>query len=160
MKKSLFTAMVGAALAFTLSMAFVSCKEKSSSDEAKTPAQALVAQFNTISSDKSCMEIAEALSENKCVDFMPAVMEVEEGWLNGITDEINGFSEGALFAPMIGSIPFISYVFKTDNTKALEEQLKNKADLRWNICTQADEMLSAVKGDKVFFVMAPLSFEE
>lgn len=39
-------------------------------------------------------------------------MPVEEGLLNGFTGEIKGFEEGYVFSPMIGSIPFIGYVFK------------------------------------------------
>lgn len=53
-------------------------------------------------------KMLEADSENLNLISMP----VEEGPLNGFTGEIKGFEEAAVFSPMIGSIPFIGYVFK------------------------------------------------
>ena len=84
-------------------------------------------------------------------DLLP--IEVEPGYLNGFDTEINGFNKGVMFAPMIGSIPFVGYVFETDNAGALETMLKENANMRWNICTEADEMVSATKNNLVFFMM-------
>ena len=39
------------------------------------------------------------------------------------------------------------------------QTLKNAADLRWNICTEADELVVTQSGDKVFFLMCPEKFE-
>ncbi len=102
---------------------------------------------------KSCEDIAYNLSENKVVDFSPIVMEVEEGWLNGFTSDITGFKKGYIVAPMIGSIPFVAYVFESDDPNALLESLKGAADPRWNICTEADETVYEVSGNLVFFAM-------
>ena len=82
-----------------------------------------------------------------------ASMEVEPGYLNGFDNPISGFDVGIVFSPMIGSIPFVGYVFETDDVDALEEELKASANLRWNICTEADEMVTAKKGNLVFFMM-------
>ena len=38
--------------------------------------------------------------------------------------------------------------------------LKENANLRWNVCTAADEMTVTNVGNTVFFLMAPLSFED
>ena len=90
-------------------------------------------------------------------------MPVEEGFLTGFDNvEIKGFKEGAMFAPMIGTIPFVGYVFTMDDAAAaieLSTLLEENANPRWNICTEADEMFTTVSGNKVFFVMSPSSFE-
>ena len=95
---------------------------------------------------------------------MPAVMPVEEGWLNGFGDaEITGFKEGAMFGPMIGTIPFVGYVFELKDETDVNQFisiLKSNADLRWNVCTEADEMAVCSVDKKVFFVMCPKYFEE
>ena len=91
-------------------------------------------------------------------------MEVEPGLLQGFDNaEIKGFKEGAVFMPMIGTIPFIGYVFTLeDGTDASSfiSKLKSNANLRWNICTTADEMVAGSVGNKVFFVMCPTEFAE
>ena len=54
---------------------------------------------------------------------------------------------------MIGSIPFVGYVFVledgTDKTEFISN-LKENANLRWNICVEAEEMVTGVAGNKVF----------
>ena len=95
---------------------------------------------------------------------MAGAMEVEEGVLSGFDNyEVKGFKSGAVFMPMIGSIPFIGYVFElADGVSASDfvSNLKANANLRWNICVTADEMVTATSGNKVFFVMCPEQFEE
>ncbi|MCQ2587150.1 MAG: hypothetical protein MJ174_03470 [Treponema sp.] len=153
-------------LTFALSLCFglSSCSKKDSVQEvASTPAGILCQQFKSIvkANDSISMEdLANQIVANEIIPFGPAVMPVEEGYLNGFTDEINGFSEAAVFGPMIGSIPFVGYVFRTDDVNALMETLKEKADLRWNVCTQADEIVCDSVNKIVFFVMAPKSFDE
>ena len=93
-----------------------------------------------------------------------AVSLIAEGWLNGFDAEsITGFSEGAVFAPMIGTIAFMGYIFTLPegaDVEAFKTQLTSTANLRWNICTEAEEMVCDSEGNKVFFVMAPKAFEE
>ena len=38
--------------------------------------------------------------------------------------------------------------------------LEKNANKRWNICVEADEMVTGSVGNKVFFVMCPTSLEE
>lgn len=91
-------------------------------------------------------------------------MEIEPGYLTGFDNtEITGFKEGAVFMPMIGTIPFVGYVFTLENAAdapAFISKLKSAANLRWNICTSADEMVAGSAGNKVFFVMCPTEFAE
>ncbi len=133
--------------------------------DASTPAQMILSDFKEIvkSKNTSASEIAEALIESENITFACATAEVEPGYLNGFSGEITGFSEGTSFGPLIGSIPFIGYVFKLDsgaNTESFIKMLKDNADLRWNICTEADEILCEAIDNTVFFIMAPASFED
>lgn len=112
----------------------------------------------------SAEEIAAKLCENPALVVGPVAMPIEAGLLNGLGNtEINGFKEGALFAPMIGSIPFIGYVFVLDEGADINSfmmTLQDSADPRWNICTQADEVIIDNVDNTVLFVMCPTSFEE
>ena len=110
------------------------------------------------------VELADALIANPIIPFAGATMPVEEGLLNGFGNtEVTGFSEGVMFAPMIGSIPFVGYVFTLEegaDAETFMQSLKDSADLNWNICTAADEMTVEQSGNKVFFLMSPLNFSE
>ena len=112
----------------------------------------------------SAQEIAEHLLTNKAIAFMGAVAPVEEGLLTGFGEtEITGFEEGAMFAPMIGTIPFMGYIFALSDgadVESFKTMLKDNANLRWNICTAAEELIVANEGNTVFFLMSPRSFEQ
>lgn len=99
--------------------------------------------------------VAEELCAEEISGYSCAFMEVEEGYLNGFNDEITGFTKGVVFGPVIGSIPFVAYIFESEDPAALKTTLLDHADPRWNICTEADETLAMVHGDYVFFVMLP-----
>lgn len=130
-------------------------------------AYTLLADFNAqlaANSALSAQEIADTLLTNSIIPFMGGSVPVEPGLLTGFGNaEITGFEEGVMFAPMIGSIPFVGYVFdlaEGTDAAAFVKTLEDNADRRWNICVEADETVVEVNGDKVFFVMSPLSFEE
>ncbi|MBQ2971123.1 MAG: hypothetical protein IJE16_01065 [Ruminococcus sp.] len=114
-------------------------------------------------SDKSAQEIADLLLTDPSLGFMGATMPVEEGLLNGFGNaEITGFDEGVMFGPAIGTIPFIGYVFTLSddtNVKDFKQNLQDNADLRWNICTEADELVVEDEGDKVIVIMTPNEFD-
>ncbi len=124
----------------------------------------LLADFKAKASSMGVEALADALLKNPAIAFSGASMPVSEGFLSGFGNtEIKGFKEGAMFAPMIGSIPFVGYVFELDSEDAVPSfinTLKSSADLRWNICVEADEMVAGSMGKKVFFVMAPFSLED
>lgn len=122
----------------------------------------LLAEFKTLT-DKTPQEIADELLANEVIQFMPASMPVEEGFLNGFNDEIKEFKEGVMFGPAIGTIPFVGYIFTVadgGDVDAFVKTLEDNANLRWNICTEAEEMICEAAGNTVFFVMCPKSFEE
>ena len=63
---------------------------------------------------------------------------------------------------MIGSIAFVGYVFELEagaDAEAFVNELTANANPRWNICVAAEETVTAVEGNMVFFCMSPLSFE-
>lgn len=111
----------------------------------------------------TAQEIADGLLENQVLDFQGATMPVEPGLLNGFGNaDIKGFKEGVMFSPMIGSIPFVGYIFVVEDDVDVEEfkgVLRENADLRWNVCTEADEMMVENADHTVFFLMSPSTFE-
>ena len=140
-------------------------KPEEKPEEPKTVGTILLADFKAqAKGSASALSIAEALITNKVIAFGGGAMPVEEGYLTGFDNtEIKGFKEGAMFAPMIGTIPFVGYVFTlADGTNAADfiSTLKSSANLRWNICTSAEEMVTGSVGNKVFFVMCPEKFDE
>ncbi len=115
-------------------------------------------------SGKSAEEIANAVLSHSSIQFMGGVVPVEEGLLTGFDNtEIRGFSSGYMFAPAIGTIPFVGYVFELSDASgadAFVSTLKGAANPRWNICTEAEQTIVEKSGNKVFFLMCPKSFEE
>ncbi|MBQ3181965.1 MAG: hypothetical protein IJB50_04320 [Clostridia bacterium] len=129
----------------------------------KTVGNKLLGVFKTNSSG-SAYSVAEKIIEKGELPFAAGAMEVEPGLLSGFDNaEITGFKSGASFGPMIGSIAFIGYVFELEDGVSASDfiaNLKKNANLRWNICVEAEEMVAGSKGNKVFFVMCPKAFEE
>lgn len=125
----------------------------------------LLADFKgKASSGMSALEIAEGLMQNEAILFSGGAMEVEPGLLSGFDNtEITGFKSGATFMPMIGSIAFVGYVFELEDgadVSAFINNLRSSANMRWNICVEAEEMVTGSVGNKVFFVMCPKTLEE
>ena len=129
-----------------------------------TPAQKTVSAFQTLAREGgSPKEIADELAQLDWLPFEGTSESVEEGYLNGFTEEITGFSQGAVFGPMIGAIPYIGYVFSLEDgqdAEAFLQRLEGCADLRWNVCTIAEKTAKGAVGQTVCFVMSPLEFEE
>ncbi len=131
--------------------------------DGKTVGETLLAEFEKDSSG-TAQEIAERIVGNKIIPFMGGAMPVEEGFLSGFDNaEIKGFKEGSSFGPMMGSIAFIGYIFELDedtDVDAFKKELKENANLRWNICVEAEELIVENKDNKVFFLMCPKDFEQ
>ncbi|MBQ4340165.1 MAG: hypothetical protein IJC41_04110 [Firmicutes bacterium] len=144
-----------------------STKDEGQQDQGSTSAtvaQTLSAEFKSIAGGSSAQAIADKLLQNPVILFQGGTAPVTPGLLTGFGNaEITGFSEGVMFAPGIGTIPFIGYIFVLEEgTDASEfvSTLKSNADPRWNICTSAEETVVSAVGNKVFFVMSPKSFEQ
>ena len=134
-------------------------------ETAKTLGTTLLADFKAkAASGMDAQSIADALLANPAIKFGGGAMPVEEGYLSGFDNaEIKGFNTGVMFAPMIGSIPFVGYIFElpsANDVPAFIANLEKNANKRWNICVEADEMVTGSSGNKVFFVMCPTSLEE
>lgn len=131
-----------------------------------SPAQKLLADFKArvANGENSSLEdLGNAIITNELIPFAGTTTPVEAGYLNGFSEEITGFTEGISFGPVIGTIPFVGYLFKLDDgadVNAFMQNLKDKGDLRWNICTEADEMVCDAVGNTVFFVMSPAQFDD
>ncbi len=136
-------------------------KPQENQQASATVAQTLLKDFKSrVNSNPgaSAETIANGLLSNSVIKFDGGVVPVEPGLLTGFDNaEIKGFSEGAMFAPMIGTIPFVGYVFTLDagtNAADFVATLKKNANPRWNICTEAEETVADSAGNKVFFVMS------
>ena len=121
-------------------------------DETATVGQQYLNVF-TGSSQTEADAMTDELLEQVSVPYTLDQAEVEEGYLSGFDEEITGFQKGIMFAPMISTIPFVGYVFETEDPETLLSLLQEKANPAWNICTQADETVSASRGHLVFFLM-------
>lgn len=162
MKMTLPKKIISSLLILALVLTLAACGKE---EVMSTPAQETIKVFRkeAKNSNKTTLELADTLLSQDHIPFAGISEAVEPGFLNGFTEDITGFQEGAVFAPVIGAIPFIGYVFRLEDGQdaaLFMEQLENLADLRWNICTQADEMAADSVGDLVCFVMSPLTFED
>ncbi len=107
-------------------------------------------------------ELANLLIMHESIQFMGGAMEVEPGFLAGFKTEIKDFKSAATFMPMIGSIPFVGYVFELEegaDVAAFISVLEENADPSWNICVTAEQTVIGAVGNKVFFVMCNTSLE-
>lgn len=131
----------------------------------ETLGQTLLQDFTTMVNENpelGAAEIADKLMQNPAIEFVGATAPVEPGLLTGFSGaEINGFEEGAMFAPGISTIPFVGYIFVLSadaDAEAFVKTLTDNADPRWNICTEAEETIAEHIGNVVFFVMCPTGF--
>lgn len=161
-------------LALTLVLPVAACSSKGGNDGGAATqtefedniAGNVAKEFTAVAQGASSTDdIADKLMNSEALSDAPGfgMMPVEPGFLNGFSSEISGFAEGTQFSPMIGTIPFMGFVFKLDGSMSADDfmgQLKDNADKRWNICTEADDLATTAVGDYVVFVMAPRSFEE
>ena len=157
--KKFLSLVLCAAMVLTL----VACGSKKGGD--LSPANTLKEEFVELAKGgESALQIAEKLVTNEIIPFAGGAMEVEPGLLAGFDNyEVKGFKSGAVFMPMIGSIAFVGYVFELEagaDADAFVNELTTNANPRWNICVAAEETVTGVEGNMVFFCMSPLSFEE
>ena len=155
-------------LAMILVISVVACGK--SNDKTTAPGETTGSQNNSTEPTETTDSTNEVVNPNvSAEDIMKAISEIddlkefsmmmdkaEEGYLRGFNEEIKGFKNGYTMGPIIGTIPFVGYVFQTEDNesaKALLETLKSKANMRWNICTEADTMITDVKGNFVLFFM-------
>ena len=111
------------------------------------------------------IELANAIVNSGILPFAAGAMEVEADaeFLTGFDDyTIEGYQSAACFMPMIGSIPYVGYIFEVEDGIDIHNfiaDLTENCNPRWNICVEADETLVGAFGNKVFFLMCPISAE-
>ena len=102
-------------------------------------------------------ELARTLVDHPLIRFDGTVAPVEPGFLPGFDNyEVTGFRAGAMFCPMVGSIPFVGYVFELEDgvdAASFIEGLEKNANLRWMVCVAADQLVAGAQGNRVLFVM-------
>ena len=153
-------------LTIVMMCSVVACGNPGAGEEVKEPETVgeFLQQDFVENSEGSAQEIADRLIQNEILPFEAVTMPVEPGLLTGFDNaEIAGFKEGVMFAPMMGTIPFVGYVFVLDDgvdVTGFVETLGENANLRWNICTEAEELVVENDGNTVFFVMCPKTLEE
>lgn len=151
------------AVVLVISLCFMTgCgKDQESDNSTDTVASKLAQEFkNEMKKEKDPKAVAEKLSKDYLSEISVQVEELDENsYIAGFNTEIKGYKNGYAIRPMIGTIPFIAYIFEVNDTDNFVKTLTDNADLRWNICTEADEMQSAVVDNYVFFVMSPENFD-
>lgn len=100
-------------------------------------------------------EILTNVADSGVIPFPCMVESIPEEFMPGFKNSVKGFSEGAMMVPVISSQPFIVYMFKTADAPKLMEDLKEQADMRWNICTEATVLMCEAYEDVVLFGMLP-----
>lgn len=109
----------------------------------------------------TALDASDLISVHESIVFMAGSMEVVPGYLSGFDNvEITGFKSGAMFAPMIGSIPFVGYVFELEegaDVNTFIDMLAENSNPSWNICVTADQTVVGAYNNMVFFLMCPNS---
>lgn len=158
-----------ARLILRASVGLESLTEQNTPEQEEKPSSTIVEEFTEAFKKEAkkygatTNKIATALSKNELVQFAPFVQDMPAGYLPGFDKDIAGFKACTSFSPMIGTIPFVSYVFELEaytDPDSFIDYLKGNANLRWNICTAADEMMVTKEGRFIFFIMSPLSFPQ
>ena len=147
----------------------VACGKTGGSKQIKNPetvGEFLLVDFkeNAREKDETLQDIVEEICDNDILPFEPVIMPMEPGVMMGFDNaEITGFKQCLTFAPMVSTLPFLGYVFELEDdadVEAFKTTLEENANLRWNICTEAEELVVESEGNMVFFLMCPKSFEE
>ncbi len=112
----------------------------------------------------SAPELANVIICHEIIPFMGGAMEVQPGLLSGFDNyEVTGFTSGAMFGPMMGSIPFVGYIFELEDGMDVVnylEDLKANCNPAWNVCVEADQVAAGAYGNTVFFLMCPSNMAE
>ena len=82
-------------------------------------------------------------------------------FLNGFDNyEVTDFKSGAMFGPMMGSVPFVGYIFELEEGADVENfmtGLSENCNPAWNVCVDADQTVVGAYNNMVFFLMCPNS---
>lgn len=122
-------------------------------------------QAITVNQDATAEELASTLAESTAELFFGTASPVEKDaeYFAGFDNyRITGYKAAAVYMPMIGSIPFVGYVFELEDGVDPATFLKNLTDNcnpKWNICVEADQTVAGAIGNRAFFLMCPKTME-
>ena len=106
--------------------------------------------------------VINSFKANAFVALDPFALPNSESFSGFDNYKIEGFETAAVYMPMIGSIPFIGYVFNLGegaDVNAFIKNLTDNANPAWNICVTADQVVAGAFNNTVFFLMCPATFE-
>lgn len=120
-------------------------------------------QFIADYSKSTAEELANKLVSLEINQFMGGAMPIDPEYYPGFDNfKVTGYESGAMFMPMMGSIAYVGYVFELAegaDADAFVKTLADNCNPRWQICVQADEVVTKVVGNKVLFLMCPATYE-
>jgi len=139
--------------------------------DAKTPGGKMWQAFLSAKQEKPEASAEELANQLLAAGVIPQeimmgamALEANQEFFNGFDNyKITGYESGALFMPMIGATPIMGYVFELADGADVDAFIKalcDNANLRWNVCTAAEQMTAGAYENTVFFFMSPLSFEQ
>ena len=109
-------AMLSGLLAAVLLLSLAACGQQET--EPDTLGQSLLQAFQTAyeaDPQADLDTLAQGLLTQETVGFQGTTAPVEPGTLMGFGNTpIEGFSQGVMFAPVIGTIPFLGYLFRLE----------------------------------------------
>lgn len=107
---------------------------------------------------------ADRISYEEFLASALANVKVEDlSFLMGLTEVPAGIKEAQQYQPAMMGQAYIGYIFRLNegtDVEAFKKALTEKADLRWNICTQANTIVCENYGDVVFFSMMVVKNDE
>ena len=150
--------------AFFLAFGIAACAKtpdsetSSSSTETIQPGDTIGSKYLAAFANSDTADAESAVKELMDLDIFEAELmerEITDGFLPGFDGDISGYTKAVNFSAMISTIPFTGYVFESDDPEALLKELEEAANPAWNVCTEADETVSYIRGNMVFFLMCP-----
>ena len=118
----------------------------------------------TANPDITAEELANKLVNLEINGFSGMATPMEAGgYLPGFDNfEGTGFETCVNFMPMIGSIPYVGYIFELAedaDVAAFIKTLEDNCNPRWNICVTADQTVIGSIDHTVFFLMCPETYD-
>ena len=137
--------------------------------DANTPGGKMWNAFLTAKQEKPEMTAEEMANQMIDAGVIPQeismgamALEANQEFFTGFDNyTITGYESGAIFMPMIGTTPIMGYIFELPEGADVDAFIKNLSDnanLRWNVCTSADQLTVGAYETTVFFLMCPNSF--
>ena len=118
--------------------------------------------YVTAHPEATVQEISDILAHSSALPYPMSSSAVDPSYLPGFAGEYQpaGYREAYAFGPDTTAVAFQGYIFQVEegaDAQALADALEENADLAWNICMAADQVVVGTVGDLVFFLMCPMS---